>query len=138
MRSKSIDCSVEVVAETEVEAEADEDDNDDCELLFDDLISDPGLDLAGEWRISIWRLERSLFIPEFVIVLAVVAVAVAEVAADGDEDNEEGRPGCMGILAEDAGCTGTICSWTTFPCDDMEDGEEDGFGRGAVLAGGWR
>ena len=81
MRSKSIDCSVEVVAEAEVEAEADDDDNDDCELLFDDLISDPGLDLAGEWRISIWRLERSLFIPEFVIVLAVVAVAVAEVAA---------------------------------------------------------
>ena len=53
MRSKSIDCSVEVVAEAEVEAEADDDDNDDCELLFDDLISDPGLDLAGEWRISI-------------------------------------------------------------------------------------
>lgn len=54
MRSKSIDCSVEVVAEVEVEVEADnDDDNDDCELLFDDLISDPGLDLAGEWRISI-------------------------------------------------------------------------------------
>ena len=53
MRSKSIDCSVEVVAEAEVEADDDDDDNDDCELLFDDLISDPGLDLAGEWRISI-------------------------------------------------------------------------------------